>query len=337
MFIKFMRLKLFVLIIIAAAFISGFNILAGYFFLKGPLQEDKIIFIEEGLSTSKIAKKLSKEGIINYPNLFKALKKIYYKDSFFKHGEYKFTKEITPVQVIEKLVTGKSLVHKLFIPEGLMVSEILPIIEQQERLDGKITENIPEGYLMPSTYHYSRGDKREKIISMMKQSMSEAIDEAMIQLSPDSPIKTRKDLLILASIVEKEAGNDAERPKIAGVFINRLNKGMKLQADPTVAYAVTLGEYKLSRSLTRKDLAIESPYSTYHVHGLPKGPICCPGKKSIMAVARPTKTKALYFVVDGTGGHVFSNSYAEHDRHVKNYRQRQKAQKKQKQNKDVKQ
>ena len=327
MLIKFLRLKLFALIIIAVVFVSSFNILAGYLYLKGPLQEDKIVFIEKGLSTSKIAKILAKEGVINYPIFFKVLKKLCYKDSFLKHGEYQFTKEITPIQVIEKLISGKSLIHKLLIPEGLMVSEILLILEEEQKLEGKITDNVPEGYLMPSTYHYSRSDKRDKMISMMKQSMSDAIDEAMEQLSPDSPIKNRKELLILASIIEKEAGNDAERSMIAGVFINRLNKGMKLQADPTVAYAITLGEYKLSRSLSKKDLDIESPYSTYHVQGLPKGPICCPGKKSIMAVAKPAKTQALYFVVDGTGGHVFSNSFAEHDAHVQNYRQRQKAQK----------
>ncbi len=328
MLINFIRLKLFALIMIAVVSISSFNILVGYFYLKGPLQEDKVVFIEEGLSTSKIAKRLEEQGVINYPQLFKLLKKIYYKDSFFKHGEYKFTKEITPLQVIEKLISGKSLVHKIFIPEGLMVNEILTIIQEEERLEGKIIENIPEGYLMPSTYHYSRGDKRQKIIFMMKEAMSREIDKAMAQLPTNSPIKNRKDLLTLASIVEKEAGNDEERSMIAGVFINRLNKGMKLQADPTVAYAVTLGEYKLSRSLTKKDLSIESAYNTYHMHGLPQGPICCPGKKSIMAVVNPSQTKALYFVVDGSGGHVFSNNFAEHNKHVQNYRQRQKDQQK---------
>ena len=152
--------------------------------------------------------------------------------------------------------------------------------------------------------------------------MSNALDEVMLKLSKDSPLKTRKDVLILASIVEKEAGNDQERAKIAGVFINRLKKGMKLQADPTTVYAITEGKEPLGRSLKRKDIRIKSPYNTYHVYGLPIGPISCPGRASLEAVVSPAKTDALYFVVDGRGGHNFSKTLKEHNRHVRQFRNR---------------
>lgn len=327
---KIVKLKLFILILSSAIAISCFNILGSYLYMSGPLQEDKIIILENGTSIHKMSRKLYEEGIVNHPLLFEVIAAIYSFSDFLKSGEYEFTSGITPLQVLKKLAQGKSIIHKLYIPEGLMIVEIMKLIENETRLAGKINENIPEGYLLPSTYHYSYGDKKEKIIDIMRKEMSNTIDIAMSQLKPNSPLKTRKDVLVLASIVEKEAGNDAERPKVARVFINRLNKGMRLQADPTVAYGVTEGKYKLDRSLTRADLKADSPYNTYKIYGLPKGPICCPGKKSIMAVVNPANTKDLYFVVDGTGGHAFSETLAEHNRHVRKFRARSRAKKKSK-------
>lgn len=330
MFSEIAKIKIYLLLFIATIAISAFNIIGSYFYLKGPLVEDKIIVIEHGSSIHKISRQLKDEGVIKYPELFHVIAKFYAYKHTLKSGEYEFTSGITPYQVLQKLAQGRSVIHKFFIPEGLMVSEILNIISEEEKFSGKITDNIPEGYLMPSTYHFSRGDKRDKIIDMMRNDMSAAISEAMEILPKDSPIKTRKDVLILASIVEKEAGNDAERQKVAAVFINRLKKGMKLQADPTVAYGITEGKYKLDRPLSKKDLRTPSPYNTYTIYGLPKGPICCPGKKSVMAVVTPEETKALYFVVDGSGGHVFSNTLKEHNQHVQNYRNRSKTKKEKK-------
>lgn len=317
---KLVRNIFFIFVILIAIILSSMNILGGYFYKNGPLGETKIVILEKGLSIHEIAEKLHREGVIEYPQLFEIIAAIYSHAIILKSGEYKFTPGATPAQIFKKLSKGKSLIHKLFIPEGLMTKQILEIISEEDRLAGIINENIPEGYLLPSTYHYSYGDKREKITDMMRKEMSAAIDEAMAQLKPNSPLKSRQDVLILASIIEKEAGNDAERPMIAGVFINRLNKGMRLQADPTVAYAITEGQSKLGRSLTRADLRMDSPYNTYIIYGLPKGPICCPGKESIMAAVNPATTKALYFVVDGSGGHAFSNTLTEHNMHVQNYR-----------------
>lgn len=321
-FAKFLRIKLFFLISIAVLIITVANILVGYLFLPGDLSEEKIIVIKPNLSIHKISLVLKEEGVISNRQLFEVISQIYSYHSQLKSGEYSFTPGITPYQVIRKLVIGKSIVHRLFIPEGFMVSEILEKINSEQRLSGKITGNIPEGYLMPSTYFYTYGDQRERIIDEMRKQMSLALDEVMAKLPKESPLKTRMDVLTLASIIEKEAGNDRERPKIAAVFINRLKKGMKLQADPTTIYAITEGKYKLERSLKRSDMQIASPYNTYHAYGLPPGPISCPGRASLEAAVTPAKTNALYFVVDGKGGHNFSKTFREHNRYVQQFKQR---------------
>lgn len=323
---SFIRFKLFLLISIAAIVISAANILAGYLFLPGKLDQEKIIIIQPKLSIHKISKLLAKEKVIRYRSLFEFIAKIYSYHAPLKSGEYEFTRKITPYQVLNKLASGKSVVHRLFIPEGLMVSEIVEKLNSEERLVGTINSAIPEGYLMPSTYFYSYGDQREKIIDTMRTNMSSALDEVMQKLPPNSPIKNRKDVLIMASIIEKEAGHDGERTMVSGVFVNRLKKGMKLQADPTVAYAITEGKYKLPRSLTRKDLQVDSPYNTYRIYGLPVGPISCPGKASLEAAVSPAKTKALYFVVDGKGGHHFSSTLEQHNIYVQKFRARSRKQ-----------
>lgn len=320
--IKIFKVKFYLLIVAAIIVISSINITLSYLLFSGPLNEPKTIIIEQGLSTYQISQKLANEQIIRYPYLFEVIAMVYSYKHYLKSGEYEFSIGISPYQILRKLAEGKSVIHKLAIPEGLMVFEILESINNNNILSGRIIDNVPEGYLMPATYYYSYGDKREQIVDIMRKEMSATLDKAMEQLDPNSPLKTRKDVLILASIIEKEAGNDSEKPLIAGVFINRMNKGMKLQADPTTIYAITEGKFKFARSLSGKDLKYESPYNTYHIKGLPKGPICCPGEKSIMAAVNPEKTNALYFVVNGQGGHNFSATLNEHNSHVQKYREK---------------
>jgi UPF0755 protein len=321
-FQKIFKVKFYLLIVLAVLIIGVVNIGLSYLLFSGPLKESKTIIIEQGLSTHQISQKLAEANIVRYPYLFEIIATTYSFKRYLKSGEYEFSVGITPYQILRKLAEGKSVIHKLIIPEGVMVFEILDAVNNNKILSGRLVENVPEGYLMPSTYYYSYGDKREQIIDIMRKEMSAALDKAMEQLDPQLPLKTRKDVLIMASIIEKEAGSDTEKPLIAGVFINRLNKGMKLQADPTTIYALTEGKQKLDRTLTTKDLKIESPYNTYHIFGLPKGPISCPGEKSIMAAVKPAKTDALYFVVNGEGGHAFSNTLNEHNIHVQKYRER---------------
>jgi len=318
---KFLKLKLALLISAAVIVISAANILS-YMFLPGGLTEKKVIIIEPNFSVHKISLLLEQEKVIKYRPLFEIISRIYAYYTPLKSGEYEFPSSITPYQVIRTLASGKSIVHHLLIPEGYTVHEILERINSEDRLVGTISGEIPEGYLMPSTYFYSYGDKREKIVDLMRRQMSRTLDETMSKLPANSPLKTRSDVLIMASIIEKEAGHDDERKKIAAVFLNRLKKGMKLQADPTTAYAITKGKYKLTRALTYADLKNPSPYNTYYVHGLPVGPIACPGRASLEAVVAPAISNDLYFVVNGLGGHNFSQSLKEHNIYVQKFKAR---------------
>lgn len=320
MLLKFLRIKIILLVTIAILLLSGVNLAALYLFMPGALEESKTIIIKHNLSSREIAQRLFENGIIKYPKMFWLMAKIYSIKGSLKSGEYVFTARISPYQVLSVLNIGKSVIHKLVIPEGTMVSEILTKINSEERLLGEIKGNIPEGYLMPSTYFFSYGDHKEHLIEQMRKNMSVALDIVMSSLSPDSLLKTRSDVLILASIVEKETLLDQEKPLIAGVFLNRMKLGMRLQADPTTIYAVTEGKFKLQRPLSKKDLAILSPYNTYYVRGLPASAISCPGLKSLEAAVKPTKTKALYFVVNGSGGHNFSENLDDHNKNVNEYR-----------------
>ena len=319
-FSKILKFKLTLLISIAVIVISTTHILGGYLLLAGDLTEEKTIIIEPNLSIHKISVLLEQENIIKYRGLFEIISRIYAYYKPFKSGEYNFQPYITPYQAMRTLSDGKSIIHRLVIPEGYTVHEILENINSESLLVGSIHSDIPEGYLMPSTYFYSYGDKREKIVDLMRKKMSRTLDEIMSKLPTNSFLKNRNDILIMASIIEKEAGYDDERTKIAAVFLNRLKKGMKLQADPTTAYAITNGKHKLTRSLTREDLKIVSPYNTYHVYGLPAGPIACPGRSSLEAVISPAINNDLYFVVNGQGGHNFSRSLKEHNMHVQKFK-----------------
>ncbi len=301
--------------------ITGINIITSYLYIPGPLKNRTVVLLQHELSIDEVSNLLAESNIIRYPKFFAVISKLYSLYQPLQNGEYDFTYDISPLQVIRKLASGKSIIHRIIIQEGMTVNEIIDIINNEQLLDGTISTTIPEGYLMPSTYFYSYGDKRENVIDKMRLEMSLALDEVMQKLPPSSPLKSRKDVLILASIIAKEAGHDDERPKIAGVFINRLKKNMKLQACPTVIYALTEGKYKLKRSLSKKDLKIKSPYNTYYSFGLPPGAISSPSKKSLEAVVKPAKTDALYFVVNGKGGHNFSKTFNEHNQHIENLKQ----------------
>jgi len=291
--------------------------------LPGPLAEEKVVIINPRTTIVNIAKELHEQNIIAHPWCFTFIAEIYgHFKSSLKSGEYEFASHITPLQVIRVLSSGQSIIRKFIVVEGATVHDVIAGLEMNPRLIGALQENVTEGFLLPATYFYSFRDQRSKLLLEMKRQMSDALDQLMPKLSPDSPIKTRIEVLTLASIVEKEALFDDEKPHIAGVFINRLKRNMKLQADPTTIYAITKGESKLGRLLTRNDLKIQSEYNTYHIFGLPPTPIACPGIKSIEAVISPMKTQDLYFVVDGTGRHNFSSNLDAHSRNIIEYRKK---------------
>lgn len=305
-----------ILIVIGSLFVYGVKTFDG----KGKLSEDKIIAIAKGSSLKTISKKLKTEGAIKYPLMFEAAVRLHGNGSKLQAGEYLFKKHVSQRQVMDILKQGVSIQYQVTIPEGLYTSQIIKIINDNKDLTGEITTIPPEGSLLPDTYNFSRTDKRQDIIDRMIRAQKKLIDTAWEERAKDLPIKNKAEALILASIIEKETGIAQEREKVAGVFINRLNKGMLLQTDPTVIYAVTKGEYILNRGIRRSELRSKSPYNTYVHAGLPPTPIANPGRLSILAALNPEKHDYIFFVADGTGGHAFGKTLNEHNNNVKKWR-----------------
>ncbi len=238
-------------------------------------------------------------------------------------GELAFPAHASPRALLEVLRTGRPVQHALTIPEGLTAAQIATLLEDAGALSGA-TPVPQEGEVLPETYAYERGSSREALLGRMREAMRERLSAVWRARDPDLDLGTPAQLLTLASIVERETALAAERPLVARVFLNRLRLGMRLQSDPTVAYAAS-GGLGLSRPLRHADLAQQNPYNTYAVAGLPPDAICAPGIASLRAVAHPAPGEALYFVADGSGGHAFASSLAEHQRNVARLRAREAA------------
>jgi len=290
----------------------------------GSLNEDTTLVLERGTGLRAIAKKLQNSGVIDNDLAFVLGVRISDKATALKAGEYAFRKGMTGVDVMNVLVSGKTVAHFITIPEGLQSREIRNLLEASRELKGKLTEPLPEGSILPETYHFSLGDSRNTVALKMKKDMATTLDTIWAGASSTGPIRNKRELLILASIVEKETGLASERAHVAGVFLNRMKKEMRLQSDPTVVYGITQGRSELGRPISRKDLAAKNDFNTYTLKGLPIGPICNPGLDSLKAVLSAKKTKDLYFVADGKGGHVFAKTLAEHNRNVRSWRKLQK-------------
>lgn len=311
-----------VMAVILAATVAVWFFVFGYADRPGPLEVQKNVVIPRGKNMMGIAEILEKNEVIRFKFLFPLAVYAFGKDSTLKAGEYIFEPHVTPRKVADMLVNQRAFFRKLVLPEGLTTHQMLELIKNMEGLDGEITSSLNEGALFPDTYYFSFGDTREFIIERIKQKHS----KVMADLWPKRGvhiggyIDNEDYALRLASIVEKETGIDGERGRVAAVFMNRLRKGMKLQSDPTVIYAITGGKGDLGRELTKDDLNFPSPYNTYVSDGLPPGPICNPGKESIEAVLNPPETDELYFVADGNGGHVFATNLRDHINNVNKYR-----------------
>ena len=285
-----------------------------------PVDRDILFLVQKGDSLNKIAKNLKEYGLIKNEYLFifySRINKIYPQ---VKAGEYLFDKNISLVQLSEKLVSGKVYLRKITFPEGLTSREIHELLKNNEFLNKEEFAIPSEGSILPETYTFSRGDSPKKIIKQSQKARDDVLEQIWNGRDENLPLNSKEQLLILASIVEKETGIGAERAEVASVFINRLRLGMLLQTDPTVIYAVTGGKEDLNRPLTRKDLMIDSPYNTYKYAGLPPTPICNPGKDAIFAAAHPANTSYLYFVASGKGGHNFAKSLDEHNDNVRKWR-----------------
>lgn len=291
----------------------------GWFYGQSDLLTNAHVIINKGNGSNIVASKLKKAGVINKKWLFKLAARFTGLDKKLKAGEYIFEPNISMYKALQKLANGDVIYRKITLPEGLTSAQIIKIINDEEFLTGDISIDVKDGELLPETYSYMYGDTRDSIITQAKEAMQKALNDAWENRDDKLPIKNIDELLILASIIEKETSVDSERGLVASVFINRLTKRMRLQTDPTVIYALTLGKKELGRSLRKKDLNIDSPYNTYKNYGLPPSPICNPGKLSLKAAANPEISSYLYFVADGKGGHNFSKSLKEHNTNVKTW------------------
>lgn len=292
----------------------------------GPLDRAESVVIPRGSGIEAIALTLGEAGVIDSPLLFIAGAKLGGSVRELKAGEYAFAAGISMQGVLEQMRQGRTVVRRLTVPEGLTSAQVLSLLEKEPALTGEIKQIPKNGSLLPETYHYAYGDSRSALIERMQHAMDQALAEAWKGRVPELPLESPQQALVLASIVEKETGIAAERARVAGVFVNRLENGMKLQSDPTVIFALTNGNGDLGRALTRNDWKFDSPYNTYAVTGLPPGPIANPGRASLAAVLKPEKHEYLYFVADGSGGHVFAKSLADHNRNVVKWREVQQRQ-----------
>lgn len=297
----------------------------------GPLTQEKIVVIPADSGLVRIADILESEGVIESPYdllghyVFIGGVRAYQQQGRLKAGEYAFPAGVSMRGVMNMLVSGKAIMHQITFPEGLTSQQIVDRLKQSEFLTGSIPTVPAEGTLLPETYSFTRGASRGQILEQMKSAHAKALDQIWARRDRGLPFSEPKELVTLASIVEKETGKADERPHVASVFLNRLERNMRLQSDPTIIYGLVGGAGTLGRPITRADIDKPTPYNTYHVNGLPPGPIANPGRAALEAVANPSSTKDLYFVADGTGGHIFAASLAEHNRNVAKWRKVERA------------
>ena len=293
----------------------------------GPLQDDKVVNIPSRAGKRDIADTLNREGVTDVnPWVFIASVFALKASSDLKPGEYAFQKNASLRDVIATIVEGKVVQHAVTIPEGLTSEQIVARLSDNDIFTGSVREVPREGTLLPETYKFPRGTPREQVIQRLQQAQKRTLAEIWERRSPDVPVKTPEQLVTLASIVEKETGKPDERSRVAAVFVNRLKQKIKLQSDPTIIYGLVGGKGTLGRPIKRSEITQPSPYNTYVIDGLPPGPISNPGRASLEAAANPARTRDLYFVADGTGGHAFAATIDEHNKNVANWRKIQKAQ-----------
>lgn len=290
-----------------------------YFYPKRPT-EDVYYTIPAGASVIKVQNDLFRMGFEPVYGLFFLRLLMTHQLKNIRAGEYLFEEGLSALDVFTKVTKGTSIVHQLLIPEGLTSFQIVQLINKVPHLKGMIHDIPQEGSLFPTTLNYNKGQERSEIVIRLQKLMTQKLEELCANFQHQH-LGTAYDVLIMASIVERESRMSVERPKIAGVFMNRLERGMRLQADPCIIYAVTKGRTAGGYRLRKSDMGIDSPYNVYKYHGLPPTPICCPSEESIRAVIAPCASDSLFFVVTGFGGHRFSKYYKEHCKNIRLWRQ----------------
>ena len=292
----------------------------GFVFVPGPHGQERRISFPKGVSLTFIADDLARQNLIHNGFVFRLLARLSGQASQMRAGEYDVPAGASMAAVLQILTTGDSVLHAVVVPEGLTSQQVVNLIAELAVLNGDV--DVPaEGSLLPETYHIARGTLRADFIAQMQKAQSDVLAALWPKRDANLPIKTPQEALILASIVEKETALDSERPLIAAVFINRLRQNMRLQSDPTIIYGLVGGVGTLGRPIRRSEIRRQTAYNTYRMDGLPPTPIANPGRAAIAAVLNPATTKALYFVADGSGGHVFADNLKSHERNVKKWRQ----------------
>ena len=294
------------------------------FTAPGPLKSKKIYEITKDLDRTQIAMVLQDQGIISDARIFSAAAAVNgFRGGRLRAGEFEFASGATMEDVLGMITAGRFLTYKVTIPEGWTSQMVVARVTEQKELEGDIKTVPPEGAVLPDTYVFRRGLSRQKLIDDMQTAQTKLLDTLWQARPATTKLATPQDLVTMASIVEKETGLAEERPKVASVFLNRLDQKMRLQSDPTIIYGIVGGKGKLDRPLTKTDIETATPYNTYTISGLPPGPIANPGKAALEAVLNPADTKYLYFVADGSGGHAFASTLDEHNANVKKWRDQQ--------------
>lgn len=288
----------------------------------GPLAATDTVLIKPNTGLVEIANLLERNGMISDARIFRIGVQAYGNHDKLKAGEYEITAGASMHEIMELLKSGRSVLYSLTIPEGLTVEQAFRRIAEHEVLTGELPSELPpEGSLATDTQRFTRGTSRQEVVAKMLADQKRLVENIWERRAPDLPIKTIEEFVTLASIVERETGRADERPRVAAVFINRLRKGMRLQSDPTIVYGLFGGKGKpADRPIYKSDLEKPTPYNTYLIDGLPPTPIANPGRAALEAVANPSKTEDLYFVADGTGGHVFAATLEEHNENVRRWR-----------------
>jgi UPF0755 protein len=315
---RFLVFLFLVAVIVAGAIEWGYSAFTG----PGPAAKtgnETIVVIKPGVGLRGVSQELAESGVILFPEVFQAGVRVLGKAPRLQAGEYAVPSRASMKAIMELLISGKSIAHKVTVAEGLTSKMVYDIVKNDEMLSGAIGPVPAEGSLLPETYLFQRGETRAELIAKMAKAQKDLLDRLWETRAPDLPIKTKEEALVLASIVEKETGVPSERAHIASVFMNRLKIGMKLESDPTIIYGITRG-YPIGRRLFASEVHAATPYNTYVITGLPPQPICNPGKDAIAAVLHPAETKDLYFVADGSGGHVFADNIDDQTRNVIKWR-----------------
>jgi len=317
-------LNFFVMIVVLVVGAGGAAFYFGSqrFTQPGPLAGQTTVLIQPGADLDAIATQLERYNVIDSPVIFTtAVRFIYDAEDKLKAGEYLFQPGASMKQVVQDLLSGRSVLHAITIPEGLTSKAIVDRLNADDTLTGSIAGVPPEGALMPETYRFTRGATRQQMLDQMQSAQTRLVQDVWARREAGLPISSPEQLVTLASIVEKETGRADERPRVAAVFINRLREGMRLQSDPTVLYGLFGGAGRpADRPIYQSDLDKQTSYNTYQITGLPPTPIANPGRAALEAVANPSRTNDLYFVADGTGGHAFAATLEDHNRNVARWR-----------------